>query len=64
MHLVFAAQAMHAKLNIPLEGLRLSKNAALLASKEPHQFNDMARDAATLKSLAIGHGEMIFVLYQ
>ncbi|KXZ49382.1 hypothetical protein GPECTOR_21g608 [Gonium pectorale] len=55
--------AIHERLAIPLDDMLLSKQPALLTSKEPYSFRDMAINDATLKSLGVSHGDMVYLLY-
>ncbi|KAG2443114.1 hypothetical protein HYH02_009527 [Chlamydomonas schloesseri] len=55
--------AIHARLGIPLDDMHLSKQPALLTSKEPYSFRDMAINDASLKSLGVSHGDMVYLLY-
>ncbi|MEW5310151.1 MAG: hypothetical protein WDW38_001977 [Sanguina aurantia] len=55
-------QAIHAKLNIALEGLYLSRQAQLLTVQDPKGFTDMVGDAQPLSALGVSHGDMVFML--
>ncbi|GFR49916.1 hypothetical protein Agub_g12024 [Astrephomene gubernaculifera] len=55
--------AIQAQLAIPAEDMHLSKQPGLLTSKEPYSFRDMAINDASLKSLGVSHGDMVYLLY-
>ncbi|KAG0591364.1 hypothetical protein M758_1G166700 [Ceratodon purpureus] len=53
-------------LNVPVSAQLLSRNQALLVSKDPvsgKEFADMQSPGATLASLGIGHGTLLFLYY-
>ncbi|GLI70914.1 hypothetical protein VaNZ11_015942 [Volvox africanus] len=55
--------AINAKLAIPLDDMLLSKQPGLLTTKEPYSFRDLAINDASLKSLGVAHGDMVYLLY-
>lgn len=54
-------------LNVPISNQLVSRNQALLLSKDPSvnasQFSDMQNPAVTLSSLGIAHGAVLFLSY-
>lgn len=53
-------------LNVPVSSQLLSRNQALLLSKDPvngREFADMQNPGVTLASLGIGHGTLLFLYY-
>lgn len=55
--------AIQQKLKVPFENMVLSKDAALLTSKTPQQFKDLADDGKALKAAGVQHGEQLFMWY-
>ncbi|CAI7783631.1 unnamed protein product [Closterium sp. NIES-54] len=51
------------QLAIPLADLILSTDQSLLLSADPEKFKDLADPSASLDSLAIGHGSIVFAKY-
>lgn len=56
-------KTIHQKLNIPLDDIQLSKNQQLLSSQVHGQFTDLANAKASLKTIGVQHGDIIFMLY-
>lgn len=50
-------------LNVPVSSQLLSRDQALLLSKDPQEFADMQNPRATLSSLGISHGSVLFLFY-
>ncbi|GAX72680.1 hypothetical protein CEUSTIGMA_g136.t1 [Chlamydomonas eustigma] len=57
-------QAINSKLNIPIEDIQLSKDAALLTTKDSKSFKDMAVETKSLSAVGVKHGEMLYMLYR
>ncbi|KAK9858448.1 hypothetical protein WJX84_010645 [Apatococcus fuscideae] len=51
------------EMNIPEEGLVLSKQQQLLTSKESEKFQDLRNGRQTLSSLGVKNGDMVFMHY-
>ncbi|PRW57867.1 NPL4 1 [Chlorella sorokiniana] len=55
--------AIQEKLGVPVAEQQLSKNPALLTTKDPSSINDLQADGAGLAQLGVQHGDMVFLLY-
>jgi len=57
-------EAIQEKLGVPYHDQQLSKDQGLLrAAARPSDFKDMINDRATLRSLGVTHGALIFLRY-
>lgn len=56
-------QAIQGQLGVPLEQQRLSKDAALLTAKNGSGISLLSGGAASLASLGVAHGDLLFLAY-
>jgi nuclear protein localization family protein 4 len=55
--------AIASTLNVPVSAQRLSRDQAVLLSKDPASFSDMETPSTPLSSLGVKHGSLLFLAY-
>jgi len=62
-HLGELHEAIHQQLGVPLEDMALSRDPGLLKAGRQHNVSLLAGSHASLESLGVSHGDIIYLLY-